>query len=116
MTSIAAAFAERFGQDQADAVMQAAESHQNGVHDNRGADPFKWAICICIGYECMTVDRYRQHHGITADPDEIKTWVYENADLGTHDGDVDYLGLMAGIYDGWLNPDSAAWSASEATR
>ena len=49
-------FVAAFGEEQAVAIERAAEEHKNGVHDNRGSDSFKWAIAICIGYECMEVD------------------------------------------------------------
>lgn len=101
------AFAHRFGQDQADAIMAAAESHKNGVHDNPGSDPFKWALLIAIGHECFTHEHYRPYHGITADPDEIREWVRAEADLGTHDGDCDYLALLAGAYEPFL-PEAAS--------
>lgn len=98
--TIGTAFAERFGEDQASAIMAAAEQHQNGVHDNRGSDPFKWAILIAVGHECMS--RYASEHGITVDIDEVKAWCVERADLGSHDGDCDYLALLCGAYEGWL--------------
>ena len=100
--SIRAAFAERFGEDQAAMIEAAAVQHTNGVHDERGSDPFKWAIAICNGYECMTVESYRNYHGITADADELKAWVCEHADLASHDGDIDYLAAFCGAYDGWV--------------
>jgi len=100
--SIREAFADRFGEGEAAKIEAAAEMHANGVNDgNKGSDPFKWAIAICIGYQCTEIDSYRAHHGITADHDEIKAWVYEHADLATHDGDVDYLTAFVGGYDGW---------------
>jgi hypothetical protein len=111
MTSIRTAFAEVFGDDQAAAIVAAAEAHQNGVHDDRGSDAFKWALCITIGHECFTHDSYRAHHGITADADAIRAWIKEFADLGTHDGDMDYLAAMCGAYDEYL-PAAGA----EATR
>lgn len=101
--TIRAAFAAEFGEDQAAAFEVAAEMHQNGVHDERGSDPFKWALAIAIGYECFLKDGYREFHGITADADAVKAWIKEHADLGSHDGDVDFLGLVAGSYDDYLS-------------
>lgn len=100
--SIRAAFAGKFGEDQAAMIEAAAVQHVNSAHDDRGSDPFKWAIAICIGYECMTVDRYRDYHGITADAGELKAWVREHGGLASHNGDVDYLGAAAGAYEGWV--------------
>lgn len=98
------AFAERFGEHNAAAVEDAAEMHKNGVHDDPGSDPFKWALCIAIGHECM--GRFASDHGFTATEGEVRDWVYENADLGSHDGDIDVLAALAGAYDGWLSADA----------
>jgi hypothetical protein len=100
------AFAAEFGKDTAAAIEAAAASHKNGVHDNPGSDPFKWALSICIGHECMS--KYRDDHGVTADPEAIRLWVVEHGDLASHDGDVDYLALLCGVYDPWLTHAEAA--------
>ena len=100
--SIRESFVDRFGADQADAVVAAADEHANGIHDDRGSDPFKWAIAICIGYECVSKDSYRDHHGITAPWEAIRQWIKDHADLGSHDGDVDYLSMLAGRYDEFM--------------
>jgi hypothetical protein len=55
----------------------------------------------------MTKPSYREYHGITVDPDELQSWVLANGDLGTHDGDCDYLSLFCGAYQEWI-PDSEA--------
>lgn len=104
--SVRASFVERFGEDQAVALEAAAEEHKNGVHDNKGSDPFKWVLCICIGYECFTEEHYRAYHGVTAAADEIRDWAVECADLGTHNGDSDYIALFSGIYDAYLSEAS----------
>jgi len=94
-------FVETFGENNAKAVENAAHQHANGKNNAKmGSDPFKWALLICIGYEC--VDKYREHHGISAKATDIKKWVKKHADLGSHDGDCDYLALMAGTYDSWI--------------
>jgi hypothetical protein len=99
-------FVERFGEANAAAIEAAAEKHANGVNsNNRGSDPFRWAICICIGYECIT--EYSEENGIKADPAEIRAWVVEHGDLRNHDGDLDYLGLMVGAYGPWM-PEAVA--------
>ncbi len=106
--SIRDAFAERFGKDQADAIVAAAESHENGTNsENKGADPFKWALLIAIGYQCSEVDRYRDHHGITAPWDDVKQWIVDNADLGSHDGDCDYLCAFGGGYADFVKAEAA---------
>lgn len=65
--TIRTAFEKRFGVADAEAIWQAALRHANGINDgNKGDDPFKWAILICIGYQCMEVPGYRDEHEITA--------------------------------------------------
>ncbi len=99
-------FAAKFGKDQADLIVKAADSHQNGVNNiNKGADPFKWALLIAIGYECLTRPAFRSEHGITVDPVEAQKWIVENADLATHRGDMDYISLLAGVYFDWMPPE-----------
>lgn len=97
--SVRESFRETFGEDQATAIENAAQEHENGVHDNRGSDPFKWAISICLGYECASKDSYREHHGITAPWEDISAWIKKHGELSTHDGDIDYLSAFAGVYD-----------------
>lgn len=103
-TSIRGPFVDRFGEDNAAAIEAAAQMHRKG-YDTRGlgSDPFKWALLIAIGFQC--IDQYTDYHHITTDPDELKTWVYENADLASHDGDCDMLSLIGGGYDGWVKRD-----------
>ena len=100
------AFTERFGADQAAAIIAAAEQHRPN-DDNRGSDPFKWALVIAIGHECITHDRYRDQHGITAPTDDLKFWIRDHADLASHDGDMDWLAALAGAYDEYLPERSA---------
>jgi hypothetical protein len=96
------AFVERFGKKDATAVKNAAEEHANGINSaNRGSDEFRWALTICIGYECIT--RFRGYHGISADEADLKSWVLEHGALGEHDGDVDYLSLATGEYSEWVS-------------
>lgn len=108
-TSIRAAFAARFGERNAANIEAAAVEHKNGVHDNPGSDPFKWALLIAIGHECMT--QFADYHKITVDPDAVKAWIVEHADLASHDGDFDYLAAMCGAYEGWYRSDAEAVSA-----
>jgi len=94
-------FVARWGEDAALALEAAAEEHANGINDgDRGSDPFKWVLIIVIGYQCAEIPMYRSHHGITTPAwDELHEWMVEEADLGTHEGDVDYLSLAAGKYE-----------------
>lgn len=104
--SVRASFVERFGESDAAAIEAAANEHDNDVHPNRGSDPFKWAVCICIGYECMT--RFREHHGIAATEQAIREWALEFGQLASHDGDVDYLAAFAGKYNEWIPASESA--------
>ena len=99
VTGMRDAFVERFGEDQAQAIEAAAMRHENVVHDERGSDSFRWALLICIGFECMEVGPYRADHGITAPWDEIDAWMRERTEwFKEHDGDVDYLAMFCGRY------------------
>lgn len=101
--SIRDSFVARFGEDQAAAIEAAADEHANGINDsNKGSDPFKWAVSLVIGYECASKDRYRKYHGITAPWDEVHDWIKTDADLASHDGDVDYLALVCGSYNEYM--------------
>ena len=97
--SIREQFEKDFGKKQANAVMAAAEYHKNGVHDKMGSDPFRWAIAICLGYQCMEKDRFREYHGITIPWETVKEWIKVHGDLKNHDGDSDYLSLLCGVYN-----------------
>lgn len=106
--SIRVAFAKKFGESQAAAIEHAAQGHENGVNSARkGSDPFKWALLICIGYECISKDGYRKHHGITAPWAEIKAWIKKHGSLASHDGDCDYISLMCGAYNEFVGKEPA---------
>jgi hypothetical protein len=93
-------FVEHFGENNAVAVERAAAEHANGPNSTRlGSDPFRWAITICIGYQCMEVDGYRRYHGFNADWPAVKEWIKRHGNLAQHDGDVDYIALLAGVYN-----------------
>lgn len=101
--SIREAFVERFGEDQAAAIYAAAESHGNDINNtNLGSDPFKWALLVAIGYQCMEIDGYREHHGITAPWVDLKQWIIWHADLASHDGDCDFLAAFVGAYNEYV--------------
>ena len=96
-------FTKDFGEEQAAALIAAAEQHANETNSaNKGADPFKWAILICIGFECVSRQPFREHHGITVPWEELKRWFKEKAELETHTGDFDYLAAFIGVYDDFL--------------
>ena len=103
--SVRSIYAYAFGAEQADAVEAAAAKHKNGVHDDPGSDPFRWALAICLGYECLSKDSYREHHGITVPWDVLRPWIRNHGDLANHDGDVDYLTLFTGGYDYFAGRD-----------
>lgn len=73
---IRAAFVERFGEDNAAAIRNAAVGHMHGAEVRSS---FRWALAVAITYECLT--RFREAHGITCDPGEVRAWVREHTDL-----------------------------------
>jgi hypothetical protein len=104
--SIREKYVAEFGEEQAKALEQAADTHKNGIHDNKGSDPFKWAILIAIGYECSTRDAFKEYHGISVPTEKWKQWVKEHAELSSHDGDCDYITLLCGLYNEYV-PEKA---------
>lgn len=104
MKTIRTKFEKEFGKELANSLESAAIQHANGINsDNRGSDPFKWVLLICIGYQCFEIKRYRESHGIKgASFTKLKKWIRDNADLGSHDGDCDYLALMVGAYSPFI--------------
>jgi len=94
-------FVERFGESDAAAIEAAANQHKNGIHDRVGSDPFRWALLICIGFECMT--RFAKEHGITTPFEKIDAWMMEHtADFAAHDGDTDFITLFVGGYNKYV--------------
>jgi hypothetical protein len=101
MKSIREKFVNDFGEEFASKLECAADCHANGINsENKGSDPFKWVLLICIGYQCFEIKEYREYHGLPNIPTyaTLKKWIRNNADLGTHDGDCDNLSLVAGVY------------------
>jgi hypothetical protein len=91
-------FVKRFSEEQAEKVIMAALTHVNGVHDNQGNDPFAWAVLLCLSHKC--VSRFANDHGITISGEEFKEWLVANKEiLREFDGDTDYIGLFAGVFD-----------------
>jgi hypothetical protein len=99
-------FVALFGEEQAVAIERAAAGHRGFLLEGkkRGSDPFRDAIVICIGCECMT--RFREDHGISASESRLKDWVRKCANLAQHDGPIDYLCLCLGMYDSWMRADT----------
>lgn len=95
--SIRDGFVAEFGEDEALRLEAAANGHESPK--NKGSDPFKWVLVICIGYQCMELDKYRQHHGIKASWENLRQWIIDNAKLGTHDGDYDPVTALSGGYN-----------------
>lgn len=96
---IRTAFVAAFGEDEAARIEAAAEEHANYVNSsNRGSDPFRWALVICIGYQCMSREEFRTYHGIMTPWNVLHDWIVVNGDLRAHDGDCDYLGLFLDAY------------------
>ena len=96
-------FEKVFGKNEAQRVWDSAISHGNSINDiNKGSDPFKWALLICIGYQCLEKKDYRKHHSIVASWVRLKQWIKKHGGLNTHDGDCDYLSLMTGVYNEYM--------------
>jgi phosphomannomutase len=96
-------FVSAFDEETAAAIEAAANEHANGTNsENKGTDPFKWALLIVIGYECASKNSYREYHGIKAEWSLLKAWIKEHADLASHDGDCDYLAMLAGAYNEFM--------------
>lgn len=73
-------------------------------HRGTGSDPFKWVLCITIGYACFTNERFKEAHGITTPTQALKEWIIEHGELETHDGDFDTLAMIGGIYNEYVKP------------
>mgnify|MGYP001612345217 CR=1 FL=1 len=101
--SIRAKFVRDFDEATAAKIEAAAIEHSNGINSARkGDDPFKWALLVAIGYQCMEKPNYREHHGIKPSWAHLKAWIKKNARLDIHNGDCDYLALMAGAYNEFM--------------
>ena len=97
-------FVQKFGEELAQKIEEAANSHRNGVNDVDIGDYFQWALLICIGYECLSNPEYRKFHNIPEiNWEEISKWIKENAELDNYSGSLDYLSFMAGIYNHFVN-------------
>lgn len=101
--SVRASFVARFGEECAVQIETAAVYHR-GSNRYKGSDPFKWALLICIGYNC--VGAYRVDHGITIDASDFTDWCIMYGELGSHDGDCNYIALASGDYDIYMPAES----------
>lgn len=99
-------FVKKFGAEEAEHIEAAAHEHANGINSlNKGKDPFRWAVLICIGHQCMSHPDYRRHHQIETPWPQMDAWLknYERRVwISEHDGDVDYLALFAGKYQEYV--------------
>lgn len=105
--TIRQSFVDQFGEDDAQKIEAAANVHLGvdvpGVHDgdDRGTSEFRYLFLGAIGWEC--VSRFREDHGIEATTEDMRKWALEHGQLGEHEGTPpDYLALLAGAYQGWL--------------
>lgn len=108
MKTIKTRFIKDFGEELAGKVEECAVGHSNEVNSrNKGEDPFKWALLICIGYECLSKTNYREYHHIPLKPSwkVIKSWIKKYGELGTHTGDLDYLALFGGAYNEFVKKE-----------
>ena len=105
MKSVRESFVLHFSEEAALLLEAAAESHKNGIHDEKGSDPFKWTIAMVIGNQCIEGEK-QKYHGLEEFNDrKFKQWVKDYGELGSHDGDVDYLSAFCGIYDEYIKED-----------
>lgn len=99
--SIRKAFEKEFGKLDAIAIMVAATSHADPPR-KRGIGLFQWALMICIGFDCITKQRF--YHGIGTHPSVIKSWVKKYARLDKYNGPCDIATAFCGGYKKWM-PD-----------
>lgn len=91
-------FVEHFGEDQALSLEAAANEHENGLHPDKGSDPFQWVLMLVISYECASRETFAKHHGITAPWCEVDAWIKAQANMASYDGDVDMIAALTGAY------------------
>jgi len=93
-------FIARFGAENAVAIIEAANEHNNGT--NPGSDKLRWALLICIGFECLS--RFHEYHSITCLWEDVRDWLKQHKDyLAAHDGAVDYFALSCGTYNEFMS-------------
>ena len=102
-------FVARFSEDDAVRLEEAAIGHMaqdfdSHSEDNWGSDPFRYILMVVLARECVSDPHYRASHGIQADPQEFHLWVLDEAHMAEFDGDCpDFLALMAGVYNQYIN-------------
>lgn len=108
MSKVRQLYVEHFNEAEAKAIDNAFQKHfeneLQGIHasDDFGTDPFRYKLLTVISYQC--VSEYAEHHNIKVSEEDFKEFCLKHADLGEHDGDIpDYLALMAGIYQEYIN-------------
>lgn len=104
--SIREDFVKEFGEQTASAIETAAEKHENGLHPNKGNDPFKWALMLAISYQCFEVTSYKKEHKIKPSYARISKWIKDYGNLKDYDGDVDFLALVSGAYNKYVPKDN----------
>ncbi|MHA2345059.1 MAG: hypothetical protein ACXADW_24725 [Candidatus Hodarchaeales archaeon] len=102
--SLRVKFEERFGKYEANALDSAANEHyvKGGTisGENKGSDPFKWVILTVIDFQCVEKEEYRKYHGISLPYEDFMQFCIDyKKELNEHDGDLGWLGLVAGVYD-----------------
>ena len=95
-------FVKAFNEQTAQKIEACASEHGNGVNNkNKGSDPFKNALLIVIGYECVSREKFFKYHKFdkkVISPFRFERWCKNEAELDKHDGDCDYLTLAGGGY------------------
>lgn len=105
-------FVAEFGEPAAVALEKACDGHMaeaGSLHanDDRGSEPFRYVLLACIGYQCLVIERFRQHHDIRPSKESLQSWIVENAKLEEHVGDLpDYLAMVVGAFNPWLSIDT----------
>jgi hypothetical protein len=98
MSALRDEFAARFGEANAVAVEEAAAFHAEPP-GTPGSDAFRWALLVCAYNQC--IDYYAEIHGITADVEEVRTWVRDHADLASWDGQSPAREVIVATGLGW---------------
>jgi hypothetical protein len=106
-TTMREEFVQAFGEEAAKGVEKAARMHV-GARASSGSDTFRSALHFALGYQCIEVDEYREHHGLTLSYPEVQAWILaRRAWFLEHDGALDTLAIMAGSAFEFLRPPPA---------
>ena len=106
-TDVRASFVAQFDKVEAKLIERAAQEHKDGigVAAHKGESPFRWALTVVIGFDCVNNETYRQYHGITLDPEEFASWCRHHAQLRSFTDGGDMLGMLGGHYQRYLAPE-----------